>query len=334
MARKNLLKGLMDEAQGKAPEIASEENPETEKAPPRTGRYTKGAIGAVSQSIADLKARSVIEIDPFKIRGGGLKDRLEFDEADHARLMESLRAYGQQVPVLVRPHPENPDEYVIVYGRRRVLALQDLKQPVKALVRDLDDAEAIMAQGQENSARRDLSFIEKANFARQMAEAGYDRKAIADALNTDKTLLSRLLSITETVPVEVIEMIGAAPGIGRDRWARFAQLWSQSGYEAADLQAFLSVLHPSDADDRFEQLLIRLEKKTGERPFTEPKKERRTAQKRDLLSGDGVRLGQMVARPKGVNIELSGKAAPGFGEWLADNLEGIHRDWLKKQRGE
>jgi ParB family transcriptional regulator, chromosome partitioning protein len=45
------------------------------------------------------------------------------------------------------------------------LALRDLGQPVRALVRDFDDAALVMAQGQENGARRDLSFIEKANFA-------------------------------------------------------------------------------------------------------------------------------------------------------------------------
>ncbi len=138
--------------------------------------------------------------------------------------MASLRDYGQQVPVLVRPHPETAGRYQIVYGRRRVLALRDLGQPVKALVRDLDDLGLVLAQGQENTARRDLSFIEKANFARQMVEAGYERRIACDALSIDKTLLSRMLSVTDRVPLALIEAIGAAPGIGRDRWLAFADL--------------------------------------------------------------------------------------------------------------
>ena len=38
------------------------------------------------------------------------------------------------------------------------------------------------------------------------------------ALTIDDTLLSRMLSVAETVPATVIEAIGAAKTIGRDRW--------------------------------------------------------------------------------------------------------------------
>ena len=71
MARKNLLKGLMD-----APPA-----PPADEAPARVDvakpRYGSGAIGAVSQSISDLKSRAVQEIDPRMIDQGGLQDRLE-----------------------------------------------------------------------------------------------------------------------------------------------------------------------------------------------------------------------------------------------------------------
>jgi len=100
--------------------------------------------------------------------------------------------------------------------------LHELGQPVKALVRDLDDAALIIAQGQENSARQNLCFIEKVNFARQMQEAGYDRRAMCAALHIDKTVISRMLMIAECVPVELIEAIGPAPGVGRDRWLALA----------------------------------------------------------------------------------------------------------------
>jgi ParB family chromosome partitioning protein len=115
---------------------------------------TKGAVGAVGRSIADLKARSILEIDPFEIDAGGVRDRLEHDDEDHARLMESLREYGQQVPVLVRPHPDKEDRYQIVYGRRRVLAMRDLGLPVKALVRDLDDRPPVPSSGMTHRTNR------------------------------------------------------------------------------------------------------------------------------------------------------------------------------------
>ena len=141
------------------------------------------------------------------------------------RAARSIAEYGQQVPVLVRPHPKIEGRFQIVYGRRRVLALRDLGQPVKALIRDLDDHELVLAQGQENTARRDLSFIEKCNFARQMVAAGYKRQIICDALSIDKTLISRMLSVADRIPLDVVEAIGAAPSIGRDRWLALADLF-------------------------------------------------------------------------------------------------------------
>ncbi len=164
---------------------------------------------------------------PRADRSGGLADRLESDAEADATLRQSIADHGQQVPVLVRPHPQTPGRFQIVFGRRRVLALRDLGQPVKALIRDLSDQELVLAQGQENTARRDLSFIEKVNFARQLQEHGYDRKVICDALSVDKTLVSRMLSLAERIAPDVIAMIGAAPSIGRDAGRRWPICWKR-----------------------------------------------------------------------------------------------------------
>lgn len=331
MARKNLLQGLMDQSRQPPAPQTSETSEPADEPQARTPRYAKGAIGAVSQSIADLKSRSVVELDPHLITEGGLRDRVEHNEAEHAALMESIRTYGQQVPVLVRPNPEDPERFRIVYGRRRVLALRDLGLPVKAMIRDLDDREAIMAQGQENSARRDLSFIEKANFARQMVDAGYDRKIIADALTTDKTLISRLLQVAEAVPVEMIERIGAAPSVGRDRWLGFAALWTNQGI---DTDLGLSMLDASPgptSDARFDALMGWLEKRradAGKPAAPLPKSPDPETRKRDLTAPDGRKLGQVTRRGNRLRIDLAAKSARGFDRWLDENLERLHRDWL------
>lgn len=230
MARKDVLRGLIEGQPAGAPDPAA-------TAP----RPARGAIGAVSRSIADLKARAVAEIDPFLIDAGGVQDRLESDSAEDEGLRQSIETYGQQVPVLVRPHPQVEGRYQIVYGRRRVLALRDLGRPVKALIRDLDDRELVLAQGQENTARRDLSFIEKVNFARQLQDMGYDRKVICDALSVDKTLISRMLSLAERLPVELIEAIGAAPSIGRDRWTTLAEWVEQAAAPVSELVAMIAL---------------------------------------------------------------------------------------------
>lgn len=123
-----------------------------------------GAMSGVKSTLRDLSSNAVREIDPSLIDDGGPKDRLAITDADVADLVQSIRAHGQQVPIMVRPLLENPGRYRIVYGRRRLRALKLAGIPAKALIRTLTDEQAILAQGQENSLRLDPSFIEKAIF--------------------------------------------------------------------------------------------------------------------------------------------------------------------------
>lgn len=318
MARKNLLRDLL----AQSPDTPAPEAPALPD--PERARPARGAIGAVSRGIADLKARAVVDLDPSTIEAGGVADRLEHDEADHARLMTSIRDYGQQVPVLVRPHPETPGRYQIVYGRRRVLALRDLGQPVKALVRELDDLGAVLAQGQENTARRDLSFIEKANFARQMVEAGYERRIICDALSIDKTVISRMLSITERVPHEVIESIGSAPGIGRDRWLAFAELLAAASLDSdAIIDMFAVAPKPLTADGRFEMLDSWLRKRRRQKAGAG----RTTVSRETVRTTDGRQLARLTRGGADITLTLRRRDLEGFEDWLVENLADLHAQW-------
>lgn len=318
MGRKNLLDGLMPPPPGRDSDAPAPPDP--------LPRQARGAIGAVGRSIADLKARALVEIDPFQIDAGGMQDRLETDDAEDAALAESIREYGQQVPVLVRPHPTEDGRYQIVYGRRRVLALRDLGQPVKALVRAMDDRELVLAQGQENTARRDLSFIEKANFARQLADAGYERKIICDALSIDKTVISRMLSVTDHIPPEMIQAIGAAPSVGRDRWLTLAQRVVDSGDDTDTLISMASVLGGETSDSRFEALFDYL---SGNR-----KRHRAAARARETLplsTASGVNLGLVSRSSEQTILQINNAMADGFADWLVARITDLHRTWREEE---
>ncbi len=302
MARKDLLKGLME-----APAPASDS-----AAPPR---YERGAIGAVSKSINDLRNRAIIDIPAELIDDAGLRDRLDEDAEGLAELIASIRDYGQQVPVLLRRNPDADGRYEIVYGRRRVAALKALNLPVKAMLRQLTDQELIVAQGQENSARKDLSFIEKASFAAQMAEMSFERKVICDALSIDKTVISRMLTVTEAVPAAVIRAIGSAPTAGRDRWLALAKL--AEGRDPADLIA--AATGPT-SDARFEAVLAAIQ---APKPVA--------VAPRALAGANGAALGQARKAKGKTVIELTGEGRA-FADWLIDHMTELHRDWQKKNR--
>ncbi|MGH1467022.1 MAG: plasmid partitioning protein RepB [Cognatishimia sp.] len=319
MARKNLLKGLMetpiDPAEGQGDPVQSQVKK------PTTPRYTKGAIGAVSQSIAELKSRSVIEVDVALVDWAGNIDRLEENDADHQALMQSIQEYGQQVPVLLRPNPDNPERFQVVYGRRRLRALRDLGLHAKALIRDLDDRALIIAQGQENSARKDLTFIERANFARQMRDAGYDRKVIGDALHVDKTVISRMLSVADLVPVALIEAIGPAPSVGRDRWLALAAHMDTAATELKDAVA-LAQTTGGGSDLRFKAVFDMVQHAaSGQGP------QRKRPSSHAVKSSDGAELGRVTWKAGQMVMTLDEAADEGFNTWLLQNFAEIHQNW-------
>ena len=306
MARKDLLKGLMTAAPSAVVE--------TKSAPPKLPGGNQapraaigGAIGAVGRSVADLKARAVVEVDPRMIDGAGLEDRLDAEDADLAMLTASIRAHGQQVPVLLRLNPNDQQRYEVVYGRRRVAALRELGRPVRALVRDLDDAALVLAQGQENSQRKNLSFIERANFARQMRDGGYGNETIRDALAVDKSGLSKLLAVADRVPAAVIRAIGAAPSFGRDRWLKLADASGDTGQGA-----LMEAARGETSDERFSAVMAFLAA-----PRRSPKPAR-------VIPGDDGVLARM--RMAGGRAQITVEDAR-FGEWLAAQLPHLHRDW-------
>lgn len=309
MARKNLLAGLT----GAAPEAKS-------AAPPLPRRRT-GAVGAVGQSIADLRASAVVEIPADMIDHGGLRDRLGEEEDTHRALVDSIREYGQQVPVLVRHSPNEEGRYEAIYGRRRIAALRELGLPVRAMLRDLPDRELIVLQGQENAARRDLTFIEKVNFARQMREMGFERKVICDALHIDKTVISRMLVVADAVPPALIEAIGPAPSVGRNRWHDLARRLAEAPPDEPALGAWRRELGRIEGSDaRFEAAMAATAAPRAPSPAPRP-----------LRGASGAPIGTAREGRDGVTIRIT--AAEGFDRWLVDNIEGIHRRF-REERGE
>ncbi|WP_313192042.1 plasmid partitioning protein RepB [Shinella zoogloeoides] len=233
MARKNVLSNLMNPSA----EPADPANPgQEEQRPPITYKGI-GALGAVTRSIDALAAKAdaareieaklaagevVIELEPDQIEESFISDRLVHSDQEFQELVEAMRVRGQDSPILVRPHPTKDGTYQIAFGHRRAKAARLLGRPVRAIVKSLTDRDHVIAQGQENSARADLSFLERATFAGELETRGFDRETIMSALSADKTTVSKMLSVVNRIPKGVRAGIGPALSIGRDRWHELA----------------------------------------------------------------------------------------------------------------
>lgn len=196
-------------------------------------------VGAISQSLENMnvranradeiekqlaKGQTIVELDPEQLESSFVVDRLGVELEDQQTLIDQIKEHGQQVPILVRPHPEKPGFYQVAYGHRRLAAIRTIGGKIKAVVRDLSDEQLVVSQGQENNARTDLSFIERCFFGWQLEQRGFSRDIIMSSLGVDKAALSRMISLVERIPSEFIKAIGAAPSFGRQRWAELADL--------------------------------------------------------------------------------------------------------------
>jgi ParB family chromosome partitioning protein len=166
---------------------------------------------------------AVVELAPDLLDPSFISDRLSRTaDGDYRRLVESIRDSGQQVPILVRPHPSQAGRYQIAYGHRRREAALELGVPVKAVVRDLSDPELVVAQGKENAERRNLSFIERALFAAHLERQGFDRPTLNAALGVHTAEMTRFLAVAAAIPANIVHAIGPAPKAGRPRWMELA----------------------------------------------------------------------------------------------------------------
>jgi ParB family chromosome partitioning protein len=173
---------------------------------------------------------TVLDLPPDLVDPSFVSDRLaRTEDAEFRRLVDSIGETGQQVPILVRPHPDAPGRYQIAYGHRRRDAAAELGRPVRAIVRALTDAELVVAQGKENGERRNLSFIERALFAADLQQRGFDRPTLHGAVGVQSAEMTRLLAVAMGIPRELARQIGPAPKAGRARWMALARELQQPG---------------------------------------------------------------------------------------------------------
>ncbi len=268
MSRKTAMDAIFS-ASAKSPEKLGV--PNSAPKAPQPPRIRSGAIAAMGASLQQLteirdqveSGSAIVELDTALIDGSFVSDRMaDATDASLDALVESIRESGQQVPILVRPHPDNKDRYQIAFGHRRVRAASRLGVKVRAVVRDLTDQELVVAQGKENLDRRDLSFIEKAFFALHLEVLKFERSVIMQALSADKSDLSRYIAVAKSIPENIASAIGPAPKVGRARWIALSEaLATSAAKKAAEKAAAEPSFSSLDSDSRFARVLSAATKK-------------------------------------------------------------------------
>jgi ParB family chromosome partitioning protein len=294
-------------------------------AQPEDGSADNKLVKQVGTTIREEKARqaradeierrlaegqAVIEIDPADIEPSFVQDRMP---GDIDGLIASIKESGQQVPILVRPHPEQSGRYQVAFGHRRLQAVQALQKQVRAIVRELTDEQLVVAQGQENNERQDLTYIEKALFADNLQQR-FSRDVIMAALSVYKSDLSYMLSVVVRIPRELINAIGPAPGVGRRSWVELADLLAKDGaLDAANIFLASAEAKALPSEARFKSLVLHL-------------KPQSTPVNADVWTTDGgKRLAKVLSTDGKLEIAIDRKEAPEFAALVLETLEGLYR---------
>ena len=292
---------------------------------------TIGAIGRTLSEITNAaeEARalvaagnSVIEIEPKKIDVSFVRDRFVGNSKDHRDLVDSIRENGQQVPILVRPHPEKLDHYQIAYGHRRLRAAIELERPIRAIVRNLSDVELVIAQGQENSARLDLSFIERVSFALALEDKGFDRDVIMAALNIGRTQLSKLSTLGRSIPPHVIIAVGSAPKAGRPRWNQLSLRLNQTAENEIEHIINQASFQNAETDARFIHLLQALS----------PKK-KPSLNASSWIDENGLKVVSIERGARNLRLTVDEDNVPEFGDFILERLPEIYRQFRQGRSG-
>jgi ParB family chromosome partitioning protein len=269
------------------------------------------------------EGQTVVELDPASIDPSFVQDRMP---GDIDGLLASLREQGQQVPILVRPHPDTSSRYQVAFGHRRLRAMAELGRPVRAVVRDLTDEQLVVAQGQENNEREDLTFIEKARFAYRLSKQ-FTREIVIAAMSLDKSNLSKMISLFDTLPADLIDAIGAAPGVGRPSWQKLAELIEKSPSPSEFVEfAQSQAIQALPSADRFKAVLSGL------------KPDRRARGVPEVMSTpDGARIAQLTQSKTKLEITIDKKATPEFAAFVLEQLPALyqaHRAKIEQKQGE
>ncbi|RVH08720.1 plasmid partitioning protein RepB [Sinorhizobium meliloti] len=343
MSRKNLLTSITERKLTMVNSAPAPENSTPSLSPAMERNRNRGAFGAITKSIDELAEKAqaakefearllegatVVELDPATIDASFVADRMGDDTDAFEELVEAIRQRGQDSAILVRPHPDLDGRYMTVFGHRRVRAARALGRPVKAVVKELDNKNHVIAQGQENSARADLSFIEKAVFASNLERSGYDREVIMASLSVDKTVVSKMMSVTNDIPVDVIRAIGPAKSSGRDRWYRLALKFRDGVAEERVGELTGSPeFQSADSDQRLELLTRHLDTEKPKKKIGKPRAKGQAWVPEDKLVSVVAK-----AQPKGFSLDIRNKDAKPFGEWISSNLESLYEAFRKSEQ--
>ena len=177
----------------------------------KLGRGLSALLGEnkskINSNIISFGGENIEKISVDKIVAGIYQPRQNFSESEITELAESIKEKGLIQPILLRKKGDE-DIYEIIAGERRFRAskLAGL-QEVSAIVRKINNHDALEIALIENIQREDLSVIEEARgYKKLIEEFSYLQEMIAKKVGKSRSHIANLLRLLN-LPDEVQEFL-------------------------------------------------------------------------------------------------------------------------------
>jgi ParB family chromosome partitioning protein len=172
------------------------------------------SLASHSADTSTKKMDALVELTPDSCKPWDFSDRLDVEMGNIDDLANSIQQAGQQEPILVRQikHSNLPNDtsprYEIIFGNRRWRACKQIGKNILAIIRDLSDQEAALAQKEENENRQDIGDYSKAIHYKRLIDAGVfsNESQLAQKLHIHRNSINNLMSYNR-IPDELLKAI-------------------------------------------------------------------------------------------------------------------------------
>ena len=254
------------------------------------GRGLSSLMGDTNINSTDNTVKSSeVTISIAALKPSPSQPRRLFDKNSINELAESIKSKGLVQPILVRPSKTDENSYEIIAGERRWRAAQIAQlHEIPAVIKNLDDVEALEIAIIENIQRSDLSPIEEAaGYKRLIDNHGHTQEVLSEIVGKSRSHIANILRLL-TLPQSIQDMI------------------SEGKISSGHARAIMNSTFPEQLAEKIinENLSVREAESLA-------KSRKSTVQKIKLKDPDTIDLEEKISEKLGLNVSINHRGKKG-----------------------
>lgn len=185
----------------------------------RTKRLGRGLGALIPGGDAAELRDHIVKIPLEQIQPNTKQPRRHFDPEKIDELAQSIKKNGVLQPVIVRQISDDPEQYELVVGERRLKASQIVGlEKIPAIVKEIDEDQLLQIALIENIQREDLNPIEEAQAYDQLiAQWAWTQEELADQVGKSRSAITNALRLLKLSPEIQNHLINGDISMGHAR---------------------------------------------------------------------------------------------------------------------